>query len=55
MFVGKDIDINKFRINGEKISKLLREAGGYKKGVDEILNLIDKMPKDCYDNINRYL
>jgi len=32
---------NKFRINSEKIGKSFREAGGYKKGVDEILNLID--------------
>ncbi|MCB2295276.1 glycosyl transferase [Clostridium algoriphilum] len=30
---------NNFRINSEKIGKSLREAGGYKKAVDEILNL----------------
>jgi MGT family glycosyltransferase len=30
---------NSFKINSEKIGKSLREAGGYKRGVDEILNL----------------
>ncbi|MBU3098985.1 MULTISPECIES: macrolide family glycosyltransferase [Clostridium] len=30
-----------FKMNSEKIGKSLREAGGYKKGVDEILNLCD--------------
>ncbi|MBU3181862.1 macrolide family glycosyltransferase [Clostridium psychrophilum] len=30
---------NEFRINGEKVGKSLREAGGYKKGVDEIFKL----------------
>lgn len=30
---------NNFKINSGKIGKSLREAGGYKKGVDEILNL----------------
>ncbi|MBX4266690.1 macrolide family glycosyltransferase [Clostridium estertheticum] len=28
-----------YKMNSEKIGKSLREAGGYKKGVDEILNL----------------
>lgn len=32
---------NNFRINSKKIGKSLREAGGFKKGVDEILNLCD--------------
>jgi MGT family glycosyltransferase len=31
-----------FKINSKKIGKSLREAGGYKKGVDEILNLKNK-------------
>lgn len=30
---------NTFRINSEKIGRSLRNAGGYKKGVDEILSL----------------
>jgi MGT family glycosyltransferase len=30
---------NKFRINSEKIGESLREAGGFKKGVDEIFKL----------------
>jgi len=30
---------NDFKINSEKIGKSLREGGGYKRGVDEILNL----------------
>ena len=30
---------NNFKTSSEKIGKSLREAGGYKKGVDEILNL----------------
>ncbi|MDR3594686.1 macrolide family glycosyltransferase [Clostridium sp.] len=30
---------NSFKINSKKIGKSLREAGGYKRGVDEILNL----------------
>jgi MGT family glycosyltransferase len=33
---------NNFKINSKKIGKSLREAGGYKKGVDEILNLKNK-------------
>lgn len=33
---------NNFKINSKKIGKSLREAGGYKKGVNEILNLINK-------------
>lgn len=37
--VVKILTDNKFRRNSEKIGKSLREAGGYKKGVDEILNL----------------
>ena len=32
-----------FRINSEKIGKSLREAGGYKRGVDEILNPPEKI------------
>jgi MGT family glycosyltransferase len=30
---------NNFKINSEKIGKSLREAGGYKRGVDEIFKL----------------
>ena len=37
--VVKILSDNNFRINSEKIGKSLREAGGYKKGADEILNL----------------
>ncbi|WP_459476500.1 macrolide family glycosyltransferase [Clostridium saccharoperbutylacetonicum] len=37
--VGKIFSDNSFKINSGKIGKSLREAGGYKKGVDEILNL----------------
>jgi len=37
--VVKILSDNNFRINSKKIGKSLREAGGYKKGVDEILNL----------------
>jgi len=37
--VVKILSDNKFRINSEKIGKSLRDAGGYKRGVDEILNL----------------
>ena len=29
-----------FRMNSKKIGESLREAGGFKKGVDEILNLL---------------
>ncbi|EKQ56608.1 MULTISPECIES: macrolide family glycosyltransferase [unclassified Clostridium] len=32
---------NNFKINSEKIGKSLRDAGGYKKGVNEIMNLIN--------------
>ncbi|MDS0524273.1 glycosyl transferase [Clostridium sp. SHJSY1] len=37
---------NTFRINSKKIGKSLREAGGHKKGVDEILNLITNIRKN---------
>lgn len=37
--VVKILSDKNFRISSEKIGKSLREAGGYKKGVDEILNL----------------
>ncbi len=37
--VVKILSDNNFRINSEKIGKSLREAGGYKKAIDEILNL----------------
>jgi len=37
--VVKILTDDNFRINSEIIGKSLREAGGYKKGVDEILNL----------------
>lgn len=37
--VVKILSDNNFRINSEKIGESLREAGGYEKGVDEILNL----------------
>ena len=37
---------NNFKINSEKIGKSLREAGGFKKGVDEILNLCSIYEED---------
>lgn len=37
--VVKILSDNNFRINSGKIGKSLREAGGYKKAIDEILNL----------------
>ena len=37
--VVKILSDNNFRINSEKIGKSLREEGGYKKAIDEILNL----------------
>lgn len=37
--VVKILSENNFRINSKKIGKSLREAGGFKRGVDEILNL----------------
>jgi len=37
--VVKILSDNNFRINSKKIGKSLREAGGFKRGVDEILNL----------------
>ncbi|WPC42713.1 macrolide family glycosyltransferase [Clostridium sp. JS66] len=39
--VVKILSDNNFRINSKKIGKSLKEAGGFKKGVDEILNLCD--------------
>jgi MGT family glycosyltransferase len=38
--VVKILSDDNFRINSKKIGKSLREAGGFKKGVDEILNLL---------------
>lgn len=37
--MNKILSDNNFKISGAKIGKSLREAGGYKKGVDEIINL----------------
>jgi MGT family glycosyltransferase len=37
--VAKILSDNNFKINSEKIGRSLREAGGYKRGVDEIFNL----------------
>jgi hypothetical protein len=37
--LGHYIFDDNFKINSEKIGKSLREADGYKKGVDEIFNL----------------
>jgi len=48
--VVKILSDNNFRINSEKIGKSFREAGGYKKGVDEILNLIDLHEEVTFDN-----
>ncbi len=36
---------NNFKINSKKIGKSLREAGGFKNGVNEILNLYAHMNK----------
>ncbi|MBU3160051.1 glycosyl transferase [Clostridium frigoris] len=41
---------NDFKINSKKIGKSLREAGGYKKAVDEILNLTSLYEEVAYDN-----
>lgn len=41
--VVKILSDSSFKINSEKVGRSLREAGGYKKGVDEIFNL-----KDCH-------
>lgn len=43
--VVKILSHNKFKRNSEHIGKSLREAGGFKKGVDEILNLCRSMKK----------
>lgn len=37
--MNKILSDSSFKTNSEKIGKSLREAGGYKKGVDEIINL----------------
>lgn len=37
---------SKYKENSAKIGKSLRDAGGYKKGVDEILKLRDSFSKN---------
>ena len=41
--VAEILSDDNFRLNSEKIGESLREAGGYKVGVDEIIKLKDSM------------